>query len=149
MSEIDKTLKIYLAGKMGSLTLKEMNGWRVKITDMLFTQADSAGYKLDVINPVMYFNTLEHKHQTEEEAMDFDLRHVATSDVVIVNLKDINTSIGTCIEVYRAWTLGIPVVAYGMMVDWIAIHPWVKRCITRHETKKTDVCNYIREFYMI
>ena len=86
MSCIDKTLKIYLAGKMGGLTYEQMNDWRISLTNRLNVAAENAGYKLMIINPVLFYNFEEKKYQSEKEVKDYDLAHVITSDLVIVNL---------------------------------------------------------------
>ena len=56
MSCINKTLKIYLAGKMSGLNYEQMNDWRVSLTNRLNVAAENAGYKLVIINPVLFYN---------------------------------------------------------------------------------------------
>lgn len=42
------------------------------------------------------------RYQNEQEVMKFDLNLVRGSDIVIVNINGLNTSIGSVIEVYEA-----------------------------------------------
>lgn len=150
MSCLDKTLKIYLAGKMGGLTFEQMNEWRTLFKNRLNVAADNAGYKLVVINPVDFYNFEEKRHQSEMEVQDFDLAHVITSDIIIVNLDGLNSSDGTKIELYEAnYKHKIPVIAFGERMLYEDLHPWVKNSITRAEDNPQDVVNYIRDFYMI
>ena len=150
MSCLDKTLKIYLAGKMGGLTLTQMNEWRVLLKNRLNVAAEVSDYKLVVVNPVDFYNFEEKKHQSEIEIEDYDLAHVITSDIVIVNLEGLSSSDGTKIELYEAnYNRKIPVIGFGERMIYEDLHPWIKNSITRVEDNPQDVVNYIRDFYMI
>lgn len=80
--------------------------------------------------------------------MDFDLNKVMQSDIVIVNTTELNTSIGTAIELYEAKTNRIPVIAYDEYGIMNNVHPWLQCCISRKETNLKSLCEYIRDFYM-
>lgn len=150
MSCINKTLKVYLAGKMSGLTYEQMNDWRVSLTNRLNVAAENTGYKLVIINPVLFYNFEEKKHQSEKEVRDYDLAHATTSDIVIVNLDGLNTSDGTKQELHDTnYHKKIPVIAFGERRLYEDLHPWVKDDITRVEDNAQDVVNYIRDFYMI
>lgn len=143
-------LTIYLAGKMGGLTIDEMNSWRVEAKTILEKLASNIGCSLKVINPVTYYNFEEKRHQSEKEIEDFDLAHVISSDIVLVNLDGLNTSDGTKYEIYEAYKHhGIPVIAFGDRNLYEELHPWVKSKITRVEESIIYACYYIRDFYMI
>lgn len=126
-----------------------MSKWRRNITELIEFSARSHGYKLHIVNPVDYFNFEEKRHKSEREVMDYDLRHVRTSDLIIVNLKDINTSIGTCIELYVAHQLGIPVLAFLDDCNINIIHPWILECIDRIEESDVELVQYLSDFYFI
>lgn len=143
-------LKIYLAGKMSGLSFDEMNTWRQKVKNRLSLVAEASNYKIQIIKPVDYFNFEEKRNQSEEEVKNFDLTHVITSDIIIVNLEGLNTSDGTKIELHDAkYNHKIPVIAFGDKQLYENLHPWVKLNITRVEETIEDVINYISEFYMI
>lgn len=138
--------QIYLAGKMGGLTYEEMMGWRLLATKKLHIFSELLNTPINVINPVNYYNFENIHHQSEREVMDFDLARVAESDLVIANLCEVNTSIGTCIEIYEAHKRGIPVI--GINCDKNnEIHPWVLCCTNRIEKNLQDTCEYISNFY--
>ena len=143
-----KTLTIYEAGKMSGLNLQQMLTWRIELTKELEDVAEIIGVKVNAVNPVNYFNFVQKRHQTESEIMKFDLSKVKQSDIVIVNMDGLNTSIGTCIEIYEAYKREIPVLAFGSNKLYEELHPWIQCCITRHDETYKETVNYIKDFYM-
>ena len=143
-----RELKIYLAGKMSGLTHSEMNNWRYVLKNKLVSTADHRGYKAYVVNPVDYYGFEEVKHQNEREVKDFDLSHVLSSDIIIVNLDGLSTSDGTKYELHDARKANIPVIAFGEYSLYEELHPWTKDNVTRVEKNMEDVVKYIRDFYM-
>ena len=141
-------LSIYLAGAMSGKSFDEMNTWRVEIKNMLTHMASYYDCDVKVTNPIDYYNFKEKRHKLEKEVMQFDLSLVKKSDIVIVNLNGINTSIGTSMELYECYRSNIPVIAFGSDEEYENIHPWIKECITRYESNMEDTATYIKEFYM-
>lgn len=142
-------LTIYLAGKMSGLKFEEMNMWRILVKQQLrrvsmCTDLDN----LKIINPVDYFNFEEKRYKSELEVMKYDLSRVKNSDLVIVNLEGLDTSIGTIIECYEAYCSNIPVLAFGYSGDYEKLHPWIKCCITRYDNTYEECVEYVRDFYM-
>lgn len=147
---MNKHLKIYLAGKMTGLSLNDMNFWRNKIRDGLRDKAYYADYSLSVINPVDFYNLESNNYQSEKEVEDYDLAHVISSDLIIVNLDGLSTSVGTIIELHDAnYHHKIPVIAFGNKEIYDNLHPWIQRDITRVESNMDEVVKYIKDFYMI
>lgn len=145
-----KYLKIYEAGKMSGLTFSKMNNWRVELKNKLLDAAETVGYKILVVNPVDFYNFEEQRHQSEEEVEDYDLAHVNSSDIIVVNLDGLATSDGTKLELHDGnFHNKIPVLAFGEKQLYDKLHPWIKRDITRVENSMDDVVEYIKEFYMI
>ena len=142
-------LKIYLAGKMSGLTYDKMNEWRCDISQKLHYHAEQNGVRVNVINPVLYYNFETKLHQTEVEVEEFDLAHVISSDIIIVNLDGLKDSVGTIIELHDAhYHHKIPVIAFGDKELYNSLHPWIKNDITRVETNIGDVVTYIKDFYL-
>lgn len=146
-----RRLKIYLAGKMSGLTYAEMNEWRVKVKNKLLNATTfSLNVSLQIVNPVDYYNFEEKLHQSEIEIEDYDLAHVKSSDLVIVNLDGLSSSDGTKIELHDAkYNNKIPVIAFGDIRLYKELHPWIKNAITRVEPDIESICKYIRDFYMM
>lgn len=145
-----KTLKIYEAGKMSGLSFDEMNNWRQKLKTQLQLAAEISGYQIQVINPVDFYNFEERRYQSDDEVEEFDLAHVISSNLIVVNLEGLSSSDGTKVELHDAkYHNRIPVVAFGNRKLYEELHPWVKRNITRVEESMEDVVRYIQEFFMI
>lgn len=143
-----KILKIYLAGAMQGKSFEEMSTWRYDLRNILNQINTYNNLKLNVVNPVNYYNFVEVKYQTQREIMKYDLNHVKSSDLVVVNLDGLNTSIGSIIELYECYTRNIPVIAFGDYQKYDNLHSWIKECITRVDTNIYAVRDYIYEFYM-
>ena len=145
-----KHLKIYEAGKMTGLTFDAMNDWRVELKQKLVEASNFTGYETLVINPVDFYNFEEKRHQSEKEVEDYDLAHVISSDIIVVNLNGLSSSDGTKFELHDGnYHNRIPVIAFGDKKLYKDLHPWIKRDITRIEETIDDVVKYIKEFYMI
>ena len=145
-----KTLKIYEAGKMSGLSFEEMNAWRENLKSKLLYAAEITNYQIQVINPVDFYNFEEKVYQSEIEVEEYDLAHVVSSDIIVVNLEGLISSDGTKIELHDAkYHNRIPVIAFGERRLYEDLHPWVKNNITRVEDTMEDVVRYIQEFYMI
>lgn len=140
-------MTIYLAGAMSNLTYVQMTMWRHELGILLQLSAEDYGMKVKVVNPVSYYNFEEKRHKSEKEIMQFDLNYIRKSDIVVVNLEGLNTSIGTCIELYEATKNNIPVLAFGTVEMYDSLHPWIKECITRVDWTKEELVEYIEDFY--
>lgn len=141
-------LIIYLAGAMTGLTYSEMTNWRNLLKTELNKYSDMTNCRIQVISPCDYFNFEEQRYQSDKEVKRFDLALVENSDVVIVNTKGLNASVGSIIEIDRAEENGIPIIAYDENGDYKTIHPWLKDSITRVDSCVMDICEYIKDFYM-
>ena len=144
----NKCLTVYLAGAMSNVSYDKQVKWRDVVKQELTKTAKASGYEVKVISPVDYYNFENEIHQTEKEVMDFDLNKVRQSDMIVVNTTELNSSIGTAIELYEASLNNIPVIAYDEYGIKDLIHPWLQCCVSRTETHIVGLCEYIRDFYM-
>lgn len=143
------TLKIYLAGKMSGISFEESDSWRRLSAILIRNRAYIRGVKTNVVNPNNYYSPGTKDHKTEKEVMQFDLNHVRTSNLIMVNLKGANTSIGTAMELLTAAQLNIPVIAFGTDKEYAETHPWIKECISRVEPNMVDAIEYINDYYFM
>lgn len=143
-----RELKIYLAGKMSGLDFEAMNQWRKRIKNTLNFVAEYRDYRLNVVNPVDFYNFESVRYQSDREVKEYDLAHVLSSDIVIVNLEGLATSDGTKYELHDARKSNIPVIAFGDYGLYENLHSWTKDNITRVEKNMEDVVEYIKDFYM-
>ena len=130
--------------------IKKANEWRNRV----LTYIELSPYNKENIrcfNPASYYNYSEQIHKTEQEIMRFDFNQLKNSDIVLVNLKDIDKSIGTSDEVLFSYLHGLPVIGFYEDSDNINfVHPWKIEQMDRIETGKDalkNVIDYILEYY--
>jgi hypothetical protein len=105
------------------------------------------------IHPPQYYGYHEQLHKSEQEIKDWELQQVCDSDIVIVNLEDIDLSIGSHIElgaVCGANLVGskhINVVSFGKPKE--NLHPWISLCCLRHEDDMNDLADYIATYLLV
>lgn len=141
---------------MSGLSWEAMNHWRQQLKTQLLSAAEISGYQLQVINPVEFYNFEEKRHQSEKEIQDYDLAHVTSTDLILVNLEGLNSSDGTKLELRDAnYHNRIPVIAFGNRVLYENLHPWIKSNITRimfkrwhHEKKQPQNKKNIYIFFI-
>ena len=143
--------KIYLAGKMSGLTYDEQMGWRNEISR--FLEYNTAGnVKLTIISPPRYYNPNdENAASIEEEAMKWDLNQIRDSNIVVVNLDDIASSIGTHIEIGFINAMNsfghkhIYVVGFGKTKP-DELHPWIRHNLFHYEPCAGSAARYICDY---
>lgn len=142
-----QSFKVYLAGGITGLSRKEANDWRFEFYKRILEGDSYYGYKykLDVFNPVIYFSPFEQLHDTEREAMDFDLNHLRKSDLIVVNFNDAG-SLGTMAELAIAYDRRIPVV--GLCEDRQSLHTWQIEMVDRFFENMDDLIKYLVNFYL-
>lgn len=146
-------VKIYTAGKMGGLAFAEKMGWRSAFEKELGTRI-SDWVKIDYIHPPMFYDyddpSPNFKHV--EEIKTWDLTQLSTCDIVVVNLKDIETSIGTCMELGFIDALNatrskkIFVIGIG---DENKLNQWIKQSMFRVEESIASAADYIRKYLLV
>jgi len=139
-----KEFKIYTCGVMSSLDWASQNTWREVSKEWL--ESRESNFHVKVINPCDYFNFKEKLHQSEKEVMNFDLNHVRSSDLVLVNFND-PRSIGSAIEMFVAYDKHIPVVGY-YEDRHTNIHPWLLEYVDRMFDDIKSALEYIETFYL-
>lgn len=145
---------IYTAGKMSGLSIQDQVGWRYE-ADRLFHEACCENYdiRFTCINPPEFYSYRHPFHKTEIEVKMFDLANIKRSDIVLVNLDGIESSIGTIYELAtideynRSGHKHIYVVAFGTMPK--NLHPWITSSIFRHEENLSDAVTYIVDYLML
>lgn len=104
-------MKVYLCGPINGCADAECTDWRVEAT-LHFP---------DAIDP-MKRDYRGVELTAYREIVDLDKRDIRMSDVVLVNY--VKPSVGTSMEMFYAWTLGIPVI---VIADPAAsISPWLR-----------------------
>ncbi len=140
-----ETVKIYLAGGMGSLSFEEQSKWRNQIINAIKYGEYDYEKKPIFCNPVDYYNFTEKRHKTEKEIVEFDLNAVRNSDLIIVNFND-PKSIGTAAELAIAYDMHIPII--GINKDKTELHPWLIEFTTRMCESIREAVEYTVDFFL-
>ncbi len=143
---------IYLIGAMQIYGGKseEAKVWRNKVKEYF------SKYCLDFecVSPTDYYEYGSDYHKSNREVMRFDLRKVRETDVMLVNLKDIRQSVGSCDEIFYAYMLGKPIIGFieedidDNLIGYV--HEWKYEQIDRIETGEDALekaCEYIKNYY--
>ena len=125
---------------------------RIRLINQHFPRYD---LDFECISPANMSESGENQYRSDRETMQFDLRKVRESDVMLVNLRDIRQSIGACDEIFYAYMLGKPIIGFiqeELMGDGLVgyVHEWKYEQIDRIETGKDALekaCDYIKNNY--
>lgn len=132
---------------MSGLTHAECSKWRKDVTERLRHLKRFGGYDvvLDIVDPSAYYNFEKRRHETEREAMKFDLRHVKSSDLIIVNFNKL-ASQGTTAELSLAYDRDIPII--GVNESGFTLHPWDEVFCDRIFSNMDEMIEYVEGFYL-
>ena len=147
---------IFLAGAMGCYgkNAEYPKKWRREAITTCNALSDAFSF----LDPTWFYENGGTKYKTEREVMKFNLRNVKESDVVLVNLKDIEQSPGTMDEILYAYIFNKPIIGFlktdGGELDELDVkarmHPWKYEQIDRIETgyyALENAIKYIIEYY--
>ncbi len=143
---------LYLAGAMSCYFNTEQHNypkqWREEVKEHIRKYYDN----ITITSPTDFYEIGNGYHKSESEVMRFDLRMVREADVILVNLKDIGTSLGTSDEIFYAFIKGKPIIGFlDNKEDIKNIHPWKIEQIDRIETGKDamkEALDYIYKYYI-
>lgn len=140
-----ETVKIYLSGGMGNLSMEEQSKWRLQVINEIKFGDHHCEKKPIFFNPVDYYTFEEKKHKTEREIVEFDLNALRNSDLIIVNFND-PKSLGTCAELAIAYDRHIPII--GINKDGAELHPWLIEFSTRMCDSLREAVDYTVDFFL-
>lgn len=150
-----KTVKIYTAGKMGGLPYNEQIKWRLELRRKLFHLVDWERCNVNVqfVHPPLYYSyDRPESYQTLHEVKAWDLTQLSTCDIMVVNLDEIESSVGTCMEIGFVDALNfsqpkkIFVIGIG---NPTGLNPWIIDSMFRIEKSIDDAVVYINDFLLI
>lgn len=141
------TFRIYTAGgmsKFGKDNFEDSNKWRKYCKDNL--ESFDCLYNVRVDNANDYYNFFDEPvYDSEREVMEFDIRKVKHSDLIICNFND-PKSLGTMAEIAIAYDNRIPVI--GLNERNFDLHPWEIEFCTKMFTDINKMLEYIKDFYL-
>lgn len=145
-----KEYKVYTCGKMSGIPYEKQMDWRYKIEELIKAKTNKS---VTFIHPPLFYGYHMEMHKSEREVKEWELNQVCDSDIVIVNIDDVNTSIGSHFEmgaVYGANVAGnkhITVIGFGNSKS--EIHPWIDLSFLRFEESIEDAAEYIATYLLI
>jgi len=105
-----------------------------------------------VISPTDFYEIGKDYHHSEKEVMRFDLRMVMEADIILANLKDLHTSLGTSDEILYAFIKKKPIIGFvDSVFNYKKIHPWKLEQIDRIEIGQESMkkaIDYIYKYYV-
>lgn len=143
---------IYLAGAMGCYFNTDKYDYPKKWRDRAKKYVKKFYGDITIISPTDFYEIGKNYHKKESEVMRFDLRMVREADVVLVNLKDLQTSLGSSDEIFYAFIKGKPIIGFLEDESEVkSIHPWKIEQIDRIESGENameNALNYIYSHYI-
>lgn len=136
-------IKVYTCGAMKNKTTEEAMAWRNELENCL----NMSGVVTSVFKPPKFYNYDNLKHQSEAEIKEFELAKLRESDVLVVELDGIESSVGSCMELGYANAMNdfgnkhIFIIAYNNTGK--NVHPWVIDSCIRVEDSLEDIAYYI------
>ena len=104
-------MKVYLCGPINGCTDEECNDWRKAVIE----------HYPESINP-MVRDYRGREAESYREIVELDKRDIRAADIILVNY--IKPSVGTSMEVFYAWTLGIPIILW--CPEGANLSPWLR-----------------------
>mgnify|MGYP002513575023 CR=1 FL=1 len=105
---------------------------------------------ITLISPTDLYKIGKSYHKSE--SMRFNLRMVREADIILVNLRDLHTSLGSSDEIFYAFISGKPIIGFlEDESDTKNVHPWKAEQIDRIETGKDAMkraIDYIYGYYV-
>lgn len=143
---------VYLAGAMSCYFNTEQHDYPKQWREDAKKYAKQLYDDITLVSPTDFYEIGKNYHQSETEVMRFDLRMVRESDIVLVNLKDLHSSLGTSDEIIYAFISGKPVIGFIEDKEEVKnIHPWKIEQIDRIESGKSAMeraIDYIYRYYV-
>lgn len=136
-------VNIYLAGACRDVP-DEGTEWRRMATERLVKIAEWCGRSVKVLDPTKYFSYKTKKHRTNKQVKEFYLSKLAKCDIVLLNLDNTNSSVGTGQECQFAKDHDIPIIGFGSK----EIYPWLEVDCQVVFEDMTLALDYIRDYYI-
>lgn len=137
---------------MGGLSFEQQMKWRTQVEDLINNKISNYNIKVKFIHPPMFYRYGKNWHKNEREVMEWDLSQVKDSDIVIVDLSTISSSIGTHIELGVIEAMNefgykhIHVIGVG---EPDTDHPWIPLCALRIEDTVEKAVEYIVDYLLV
>lgn len=143
---------VYLAGAMGCYFNTKQQDYPKKWREDAKKYVKKLYEDITLVSPTDHYKNGRYFQKSDTEEMRFGLRMVREADIILVNLKDLHTSLGTSDEILYAFISGKPVIGFLEEETEVRnIHPWKIEQIDRIETGKYGMkraIDYIYKYYV-
>ncbi len=143
---------IYLAGAISCYFNTDQKDYPKKWREDAKKYVRKLYDNITVVSPTDFYEIGKNYHKSESEVMRFDLRMVREADIVLCNLRDLHSSLGTSDEILYAFISGKPVIGFVENKEKVKnIHPWKIEQLDRIETGKDSMeraIDYIYRYYV-
>ncbi len=129
-------MRIYLCGPINACTDSEAKDWR----EFIKTHHGLTAWA-KFIDP-MVRDYRGREHEDYREIVDLDKQDVRSCDVILVMYT--KPSVGTAMETYMAWTLGIPVIVIDRSGK--PISPWMRYHSTAIVSDEAEAVRKLRQW---
>ena len=143
---------IYLAGAMSCYFNTDQHDYPRKWREDAKKYVKKLYDNITLVSPTDYYEIGKNYHKAESEVMRFDFRMVREADIVLCDLKNLHSSLGTSDEILYAFISGKSVIGFIDDESEVKnIHPWKIEQIDRIETGECSMkhaIDYIYRYYV-
>ena len=143
--------RIYTCGKMSGKAFEYIVAWRGKLEHEVSLRTDGRN-RVVWVHPPCYYNYEEQNHKSEREIFLWELNHVRTCNIFVVNLEDVETSVGSLMELGAAVganLCGANISIIGIGDEKKIKYPWIKEACLRIEDNIKDAAEFIAGYLLI
>lgn len=135
---------VYLAGAMSAYDLdgcfEKAIEWRSYATNHFYHNYDS----VHTFDPCTNYST--NKGYNSKGVVNQNLTYLKKSDIILINLEELDRSPGTLFEIYYAYMNNIPVIAFNSNYLY-GIQPHITESITMKFENIAEAIDYIGSMY--
>lgn len=130
---------VYLAGAMSCYGDDDYpKQWRLKVKNQLVHNNDNFGTEFVVFNPTL--NSMEN-----HDIITQNRYYIKGSDIVVVNLTDLDKSLGSIGEIMFAYEQGLPIIGLGTCI-WDN-HPYLNKILSARFKTIREMTDFIKDVY--
>ncbi len=144
-----KNYKIFTSGKMSGYSRDDQMYWSLGLEDTIREMTDK---RVTFIHPPEFYETDNCSDSMEKEAREWEINQLKDSDIVVMNLGNIENSVSTLIE------LGILTAINNFCEKHIFVvgignaninHPWIKLGVNHIESTINEAADYIINYLLV
>ena len=145
---MSEPIRIYTAGKMSGTSFADQMRWRLALAEGVRRRTDG---NIKFLHPPLYYNYVAMSQKTESEIREWELNMLRKCQVMVVDLAEVESSIGTHMELGFANAINM----FGNHIFVIGIgsteglHPWIRDSLFRVEPDIDSACEYIAKYMTV